>query len=157
MGSRRKGRELALQALYAMEFSGQTLATALTHIRALCAEPPSEDEDLAELVRANEEAIAFATTLVRGVANDKDALDALIGRCSTNWKIPRMAIVDRNILRLAAYELLHVTDIPPKVTLNEAIEIGKRYGTGDSSAFINGILDRIAATTAKRPAGDRSS
>jgi hypothetical protein len=72
------------------------------------------------------------------------ALDELIARCSLNWKVPRMGIVDRNILRLSAYELAFESDVPSRVTLNEAIELAKRYGTEDSGAFVNGILDRIA-------------
>ncbi|MFT5430157.1 MAG: N utilization substance protein B, partial [Myxococcota bacterium] len=74
-----------------------------------------------------------------------ERIDKLITKASTNWKLERMALVDRNILRIATLELKHLTDIPPKVTLNEAIEIAKRYGTEDSGSFINGILDKISS------------
>ena len=87
---------------------------------------------------------AFVERLVRGAMGHQKAIDELIARCSLNWKVPRMGMVDRNILRLAAYELAFEPDVPSRVTLNEAIELAKRYGTEDSGAFVNGILDRIA-------------
>ena len=86
----------------------------------------------------------FADRLVRGTVAEVDALDAAIQAVSTHWKISRMACVDRNILRMAAYELFHVPEVPKRVTMNEAIEIAKRYGAEDSWAFINGILDKLA-------------
>ena len=86
----------------------------------------------------------FVERLVKGVEAHSRALAELIGRCSLNWKLPRMGRVDRNVLRLAAYELAFEPDVPTKATLNEAIEIAKRYGTEDSGKFVNGILDRIA-------------
>lgn len=145
MGSRRKARELALQALFAFDFGHHGVDAVVRELRRLAAEPPSDDAELASLVRTDDaEAIAFAERLVRGVAEHQEAIDQLLSECSTNWKLPRMAIVDRNILRMAAFELRHIAEVPPKVTLNEAIEIAKRYGTADSSAFINGILDRVA-------------
>lgn len=148
MGSRRKSRELALQGLYALEFGSPHINSVVRELRRLAAEPVSEDEDLATLVKgADEGTLDFAEKLVRGVAAHKDEIDVLLGECSTNWKVARMAMVDRNILRMATYELKWLADIPPKVTLNEAIEIAKRYGTADSGAFINGILDRVAAVT----------
>lgn len=148
MGNRRKARELALQGLYALEFGTPRIHDVVREMRRLAAEPPTEDEDLATLVRTDEgDALDFAERIVRGVAEHMGEIDALLAECSTNWKVARMAMVDRNILRLATYELRWVQDIPPKVTLNEAIEIAKRYGTGDSGSFINGILDRVAAVT----------
>jgi N utilization substance protein B len=87
---------------------------------------------------------AFVERLVKGTMDHLTSLDELIARCSLNWKVPRMGIVDRNILRLSAYELAFENDVPSRVTLNEAIELAKRYGTEDSGAFVNGILDRIA-------------
>ncbi len=87
---------------------------------------------------------AFVDRLVRGVMGHVTAIDEIVARSSLNWKLPRMGIVDRNILRLAAFELAFEPDVPSRVTLNEAIELAKRYGTEDSGAFVNGILDRIA-------------
>ncbi len=86
----------------------------------------------------------FVERLVRGAMSHLNAIDDLVGRCSLNWKLSRMARVDRNILRLAAYELAFEPDVPGRATLNEAIELAKRYGTEDSGKFVNGILDRIA-------------
>ena len=86
----------------------------------------------------------FVERLVNGVAGHLTAIDDLIGRYSLNWKVGRMARVDRNILRLAAYELAFESDVPSRATLNEAIEIAKRFGTDESGKFVNGILDRIA-------------
>jgi len=88
----------------------------------------------------------FADSLVKGVVEKMDELDAVISGSATNWQLKRMAAVDRNILRMAAYELLFVKDIPPKVSINEAIEIAKKYGDADSGKFVNGILDKISKT-----------
>jgi N utilization substance protein B len=131
VGSRRKGRELALQILYAMDMnpSGQQ---------------PSP-EQLLEDEGVDFDALDFAQELVRGVAENRDLIDRKINEKSKNWAIPRMAKVDLNILRMATYELLLRSEIPKNVTINEAIEVSKKFGTADSSAFINGILDEIAA------------
>lgn len=86
----------------------------------------------------------FSTNLVEGVWQHKGELDEMIASYSTNWKISRMAAVDKNILRMAIFELMHCPDIPVKVTLNEAVEIAKRFGTAESGAFVNGILDNVA-------------
>ena len=94
----------------------------------------------------SDEIRTFAEELVQGVLSNEAAIDECIRSVSTNWKLERMALVDRNILRIAAYELMFRAEIPRKVSLNEAIEIAKRYGTEDSSSFINGILDKIAGT-----------
>jgi len=87
----------------------------------------------------------FATTLVEGVVRRLEEVDDLIRKASLNWRIDRMATVDRNILRLATFELMEVADTPMKVVLNEAIELSKRYGSEDSSAFVNGVLDKIGS------------
>ena len=150
MGDRRRARELALQTLFALEFDARTEELCLEDMRERALEPESEDEDLAELVRGGASVQAFAEVLVHGVTAHKADIDTLLGRFSTNWKVSRMALVDRNILRMACFELLHLDDVPPKVSLNEAVEIAKRYGSTDSSAFINGILDRIASEAAVR-------
>ncbi len=205
---RRRGRELALQALFTLDHQplsmttarspieegpkGATLAAALYRIRErglgaeleclvadgereeaqataqalLVLDPkstvalevtawlagkgpalhaPSKDERVElEAVRGGLDELAFCDQLVRGVAEHRDAIDKLLQDSSTNWRVARMAVVDRNILRMGVFEIQHLKDIPPRVTLNEAIEIGKRYGTGESGAFINGILDKIA-------------
>jgi len=128
MGSRTKAREIALQALYQQDTAGGSGVEVVTgHFDELDAETQK-----------------FAAELVTGVSAERANIDALIERTSTNWKIDRMARVDRNILRLAIYELLRLPDVPVRVTLNEAIELGKKFGSEESSGFVNGILDKIA-------------
>ena len=134
MGARREGREQALQILYGMELNPVTVPQALRHFR--------------EGSRGSEAAQLFAEELVLGVAEHKAKLDAAIEEKSTNWTVPRMAKIDLNILRLAVFELLFRPDIPANVTINEAIEIAKKFGTEDSPAFINGILDQFAGVKA---------
>ena len=137
MGSRRKAREAALQVLYGLEFWKPEEADLLVDLYWGCFANGDEGRD-------------FTSTLVRGVVDQRARIDAIIQEASTNWKLERMALVDRNILRIATLELQFMTDIPKKVSLNEAIEIAKRYGSEDSSSFINGILDRISNGVAKQ-------
>jgi N utilization substance protein B len=133
MGTRRKARECALQALYQIDMTQSGPEEALAALWRDFAEEKPEDD-----VRT------FAETLVRGVAGHLADIDARIQSNSDHWRLERMAKVDRNVLRLATFELLHLADVPMKVTLNEAVELGKTFGSEESSAFINGILDRIA-------------
>lgn len=139
MGNRRKARECALQLLYGLEFNvlqdGAETREYLANFWTAFPEESSKNEDVR----------MFAEALVLGVRNHDERIDNLIQEASTNWKIERMALVDRNILRIATHELRNLPDIPHKVSLNEAIEIAKRYGTEDSSSFINGILDKISS------------
>ena len=93
--------------------------------------------------------VTFAETLIDGVADRSDDVDALIHGASLNWRISRMPLVDRNILRMATYELLVSKDVPASVSINEAVELAKRFGDKDSRAFVNGILDRIAQETGR--------
>jgi transcription antitermination factor NusB len=127
---RTRGRELALQLLYMVDARGEE---ALDEI----------DDFLAREAPNEEEAHAFARQLVQGTLAHKQEIDPVIAAATQNWNIRRMALVDRNILRMAVYEMLHVKDIPAKVSINEAIEMGKRFSTQQSGSFINGILDRI--------------
>jgi len=136
MGKRRKARELALQALYQKDFHGR--------------------EDLPELVqfweeqKAGSETRQFAQKLVEGVGGRRVEIDRLIEEHSEHWKLSRMNRIDRNILRIAVLELLEMEDIPCKVTIDEAIELGKRFGANESGAFINGILDQILKSLVRR-------
>ena len=140
MGNRRKARECALQILYSLEFT-QVDETALdAWVDAYWSVFTDTSQGAPDIKD-------YMTRLVHGVHGNFQELDTLIQSASTNWKLERMAMVDRNILRLAAFELMQLSDIPPKVSLNEAIEIGKRFGTEDSGSFINGILDKISSTT----------
>ena len=129
MGKRRKGREAALQMAYQIDL--QALGTE--NIEGVLQEMPEE---------AGESA-SFASYLVRGTWDNLVEIDAAIARYAEHWEASRMAAIDRNILRLAAFELKYAEDIPPKATINEWIEISKKFSTGRSGAFINGVLDRI--------------
>jgi len=93
----------------------------------------------------------FAKRIVLGVTEHRQEIDRLIEERSENWRLNRMTIIDRNILRIAIFELSYCDDIPPKVTLNEAIDLGKRYGSEESGSFINGILDRIQNEVIRKP------
>jgi transcription antitermination factor NusB len=130
---RTRARELALQFLYQVDLVNKPLEESDEFLR--------DEERDAETRR-------FAQRLINGTLESRDEIDEAIQRVAQNWNISRMAVVDRNVLRLATYELLNCQDIPPKVAINEAIEIGKRYSTQNSGAFINGILDRIMNRTA---------
>jgi N utilization substance protein B len=143
MGTRRKAREIALQILYQLdvqeqlsEEQGLSLFWRNFGAAAMEAQPGAPAESGAD------EAQPFAEQLVRGVRLHLAELDALISASSRNWRLERMARVDRNLLRLAVYELKFADEVPAKVAINEAIEIAKRYGTAESPAFVNGILDR---------------
>ncbi len=133
MGLRRESRELALQMLYALDSN------------------PSESLlDVLQLFREEQPAVSdrvreFAEGLVRGVYTERQAIDAAIKARSKNWALNRMPRVDLNIMRIATYELMFRKDIPKKVSINEAIEIARRFGDKDSPAFVNGILDEVAA------------
>ncbi len=129
MKKRTRARELALQFLYQVDLMGSDVL-----------------EDLGAFLRQEEkdsQTCRFARRIVEGAHEHRDRLDQEIQGVAQNWQISRMAVIDRNVLRLATYELLHCKDIPPKVAINEAIELGKRYSTQNSGAFINGILDKI--------------
>lgn len=140
MGARRMGRERALQALYQLESSQVRAEDALQAAWSAQAEEEGKPDP---------EAVRFARELVEGVQDDLAAIDALIEEHSHNWRLDRMSRVDRNVLRLGVFELKHRPDIPRRVTLNEMIELGKAFGTEESSAFINGLLDRVAVALKK--------
>ena len=139
MGDRRQARELALQALFFLDTDAF--------------DPEKGDE---ERIRRNVDAFCinnearitpevepFFRQLIAGVIDNQTRIDHLLSTYSKNWKLSRMPKVDRNIMRIATYEFLECPDIPESVTINEAVEIGKKYGTRDSGPFINGVLDRI--------------
>ena len=130
MGHRRHARELAIQVLYQMEMKA--------------VEPRAVLDLFFEHQEISDDTSRFTTDLVEGAFRNRKEIDQLIDKHSHHWRLTRMAVVDRNILRLATYELLYLHDVPMSVILNEAIEIAKKFGTGDSPAFINGILDHVA-------------
>lgn len=129
MGKRRKARELALMILYELEFRPGEVEAVLKTFWEDHAVPP--------------EVRAFADDLVVGTLQHGPEIDQLVAANAAHWSLARIAPVERNILRLAAYELLHRDDIPERVAINEAIELAKLYGSEESGAFVNGILDQI--------------
>ena len=129
MGNRRRARELAMQVLFQMDITGDRSSEAV--------------ELFCRHFEVSRKAKPFFVHVVEGVLAYRDELDRLIEQFSDNWKLSRMSGMDRNIMRVAVYELIYCEDIPPKVSINEAIDIGKKYGTQHSAAFINGILDGI--------------
>ncbi len=113
------------------------------------AEPRTISEQFWKKEEATPDIRQFANDLLDGTYRNRKEIDELIERHSLHWKLARMAVVDRNILRLAVYELLYLHDIPTSVVLNEAIEIAKKFGTEESGSFINGILDKVAKEVRK--------
>lgn len=134
MGSRRQGREATLQMLYLCDTCGFNLEDALPFCDTLELQNVSKD---------------FALQLFRGAWEKKALLDQLISSCAENWDIARMAVVDRNILRMAAFEIVGMPETPINVVIDEAVEIAKKYSTSDSSKFVNGILDKLKAERKK--------
>jgi transcription antitermination factor NusB len=129
MGRRRRARELAIQVLFHLEFN------------------PGDPDEVFHLLCENfgpsKSIRAFSRQLVIGVCENESDLDRLISGSSKHWSLGRMSRVDKAILRMSLFEILFLKDIPPKVSIDEAVELGKKYGTKDSGAFINGILDNI--------------
>jgi transcription antitermination factor NusB len=143
MGTRHQGRELALKALYRIDICGGASNDDLT---ALFASFPADDE-----VRR------FATTLLEGVRAEPEGLDKHIANALENWSTGRLSRIDHNILRLAIWELLHLGEVPARVTIDEAIELAKTYGDRDSGRFVNGVLDRIADQLKLKEKGEDSA
>ena len=131
MGLRRESRELAVQMLYALDSNPSVSLRDM--LRMFREEQPEVSDRLRE----------FAEGLVLGVQEQRDVIDSAIKARSKNWSLARMPRVDLNIMRVAAYELMFRSDIPKKVSINEAIEIARRFGDKDSPSFVNGILDEI--------------
>ena len=130
MRKRTQARELALQLLYQLDLRGEEI---LPEIRAYLDDEASADAEVR----------SFAKDLILGFWEQRQAIDKMIEDVAKNWQLRRMAAIDRNILRLATFELLHRDDIPPLVTINEAIDIAKKFSTKNSGPFVNGILDNI--------------
>jgi len=136
MHQRRKAREITLQVLYELDVLRISAQEAIDRFWANFEAP--------------QEARTFSSFLIEGTWNNIEKIDKLISGSSENWTMARMSRVDKSILRMAVYELLFCQDIPPKVTLNEAIDLGKVYGSENSGAFINGILDALYAKLRKK-------
>lgn len=145
IGARRRARECATQVLYQLDAERTAgRAPVVDDVLALFWKFTEPD------VRTGEpDALEYAETLVHGVEARQAELDDAIQRATQHWRLERMARVDRNIIRVAVFELLHQSEVPAPVAINEAIEIAKKYGTEESGAFVNGILDRIAQGTGR--------
>jgi len=130
MGKRRKARELVLKSLYSYEISNM--------------QPDSILADFFSSSTLDAPSKIFASELYKKVLENMDSIDNMIKECVENWDIKRLAIIDKNVIRMGVCELLFFNDIPQKVSIDEAIELAKKYGAGDSGSFVNGILDHIA-------------
>jgi transcription antitermination protein NusB len=140
LGARHHGRVYALQILYAADGDGEVDVAG------------AADQWYQELdLELDQDARGFARELVVAAAERRVAIDEHISASSKNWRLERMSRVDRNILRLGTCELVAFPNVPVRVTINEAVELAKRFGTTDSPAFVNGILDRIAASLGRSP------
>jgi N utilization substance protein B len=138
MGARTTAREAALQMLFAIEASD--------------ADPARAIDDFWRELPGDAEGRAYADEAVRGVRSTLAELDAQLSRASKNWRLERMTRVDRNVLRLGAWELTHKLDVPRAVVLDEAVELAKRFGSEESGPFVNGVLDRVADELGRKDA-----
>jgi N utilization substance protein B len=156
MKSRRQAREAVLQLLYQCDTLGDFSEDCLNlyfEIFQTCVE---DEEDVEEKISntSSDENILFCREVALGVINRHQQIDAEIEKASTHWSVNRMSRVDRNILRIATYEILQMQEIPPKCSINEAIEIAKRYGNEDSANFINGVLHKVLASSGVEQSSD---
>ncbi len=143
MKKRRKSRQSALQVLYQWDLASQDARKALLRFESRSSSKEGIDP--------------FLEKLVQGVLDHCQEIDRLIEQYSEHWRLGRIAPIDRNILRIAIFELVYCDEIPPKVTLNEAVELGKEYGSDESGSFINGILDRILTSEVVQKAAKTTS
>ena len=142
MGTRRKSREAALQFLYQNDY---------VKVAEL-----GDDAELADnftlfcsLYQVNKKARVYAFSLVEGILGRIEEIDSVIEEAASNWRLPRIAPTDRNLMRIATFEMLHMDDVPPQVAINEAVEIAKRFAGDESPRFINGVLDAVRASIQK--------
>jgi N utilization substance protein B len=154
-GPRRRSREIALQILHQMDVGGdpdtdvsRLIASYFEHLAPSGAPAADEDDDLPGPAPAIDRALI--EELVRGVSDHHAELDELLTGLSRNWRVERMGIVERNVIRIALYELKYAQNVPVAVILNEAVELAKRYGAAEGGAFVNGLLDRAAAELPNR-------
>ncbi len=136
MGSRRKARELAMQFLYSFEINPGDISTQL--------------ENFWEMNPTDDGSKQFSSSLISGAIEKKAEIDEIIAKFAINWDIDRIALVDKTILRIAIFEMLYRDDIPPVVSINEAVDIAKKYSTSESGKFVNGILDKVKIEVLKQ-------
>lgn len=147
MGTRRKAREAALQFLFQDDFLGKGMSAQTDQLEERFA-------PFSLLYQVNNKARPYCRDLLRGVFEHIEQIDAAIGVHATNWRLERIAATDRNLLRIAIYELLFAEDVPAQVAINEAVEIAKRFGSEDSPAFINGVLDAVQQSRQENKSAD---
>ncbi len=140
MGARRKARETALQALYQVESTGENVDRVLA--------------DFAESFELSDRAKEFSWRLVRGVLERREEIDAHVAAVTENWKFDRLSRIDLSAIRIAAYEMLATPEVPIEIVIDEAVEIARKFGTAESSKFVNGILDPIAKRVSQLPQAD---
>ena len=143
MRTRTLSREAALQYLYEVDMVG-----------------PGEAEEVAPFLErqlGRREAREYAAVLIRGVLASRDVLDKVLAEASENWSLERMSAVDRNVLRIGAWELRRPDEVPPKVAINEAIELARRFSSEDAAGFVNGILDRIRISDSEASGGEKEA
>lgn len=137
MRKRRRSRELALQILYQLNISNQEAPRAIAELQEHFSPEMEKDE--------------FLERIILGIVEHRKEIDSLIEEYSENWRLDRMTMIDRAILRMAIFELIYCQEVPPKVALNEAIDLSKRYGSEESGSFVNGILDQILKKAIRKP------
>lgn len=137
---RRRAREVTLQILFERDRNTSPMS------------PEAVSRFVSDRLAGDAESVAFATALAAGVEERRQAIDGLLSSTAENWRLHRMTPVDRNVLRIAVYEMQHANDkLPPAIAIDEAIELARRYGTTDSPAFVNGLLDKIAKAVPAEP------
>ena len=147
MGTRRRAREAALQFLFQDDFLDRGRSTNATEL-------DERFTTFSLLYQINKKARPYARLLIGGIFDKLDEIDGAIGAHATNWRLERIAATDRNLLRVAIFELLFQDDVPTQVAINEAVEIAKRFGTQESPAFINGVLDAVQQSRQQEEPGD---
>ena len=140
MRRRTRAREIALQLLYQVDIRREELDSIIGDFL---------ENQLCDMDESDLSIKEFAATLAKGAIENIKIIDSTISSYAQNWQLERMAVIDRNIMRMACYELLYVDDIPPKVSINEAVDLAKKYGDTESGKFVNGILDKIKKNQAK--------
>jgi transcription antitermination protein NusB len=153
VGPRRRSREIALQILHQMDVGGEPQSDADVMMARYFAHLAPDSAPVADDERAGDPAARvdrdLVNELVRGVSQYRAEIDAQLTDLSRNWRLERMGIVERNVIRIALYELGHAPSVPTAVVINEAVELAKRYGTAEGVAFVNGLLDRAATESGR--------
>ncbi len=135
MRKRTRARELALQILYQYDIRKDDIDMLINDYL---------NKDFISERKLNDSIKDFTVTLIKGTIANSERIDSIVSAYAENWRLERMAVIDRNIMRMATYELLYIEEIPPKVSINEAVDLAKKYGDVDSGKFVNGILDKIS-------------